>query len=468
LTGKWKLRLTNEASAGRRRILQISTGDLFGGAERVAWNLFRAYRAQGHSSWLAVGRKRSNDPDVLVLNDLSERSIPSDIVGAIGRGVARLDGKIRGAYLASAWLHAMERGVRAPFDKAFGFEDFNYPVTKKLPKLLDGHVDIVHCHNLHGSYFDLRVLPQLSHQLPTILTLHDAWLLSGHCAHSFECERWKTGCGQCPDLNIYPSLRRDGTAHNWRRKRAIYDASNLFVATPCHWLMKRVEASMLGPAIKEARVIPNGVDTDLFRPAVDRASIRDRLGIPRSACVLLFVANGIRNNRWKDYATLRAAVHELARDNINSPLVFIGLGENSPPEVIGEARVEFIPFTTNHSDVVPYFQIADVYIHAAHAEAFPNTILEALACGTPVVATATGGISEQVDNGVTGFIVKQNNVEDIVRHIRMLAVDESLWKRLSYAALTVARRKFDLKLQRDAYLSWYENLLVGNFRSQRH
>jgi hypothetical protein len=54
-----------------------------------------------------------------------------------------------------------------------------------------------------------------------MLTLHDAWLLSGHCAHSFDCQRWKTGCGECPDLDVYPASPRDATACNWRRKREI-------------------------------------------------------------------------------------------------------------------------------------------------------------------------------------------------------------------------------------------------------
>ena len=109
--------------------------------------------------------------------------------------------------------------------------------------------------------------------MPTVLTLHDAWLLSGHCAHSFDCERWKTGCGECPDLTIEPAIRRDATADNWVRKRDIYARSRLYVATPSPWLMGRVEQSMLAPAVEQARVIPNGVDLSVFRPA-DKRSIR--------------------------------------------------------------------------------------------------------------------------------------------------------------------------------------------------
>src|SRR5439155_11546406 len=118
--------------------------------------------------------------------------------------------------------------------------------------------DLVHCHNLHAKYFDLRVLPWLSRQVPVVLTLHDAWMLSGLCCHSFDCERWRTGCGQCPHLTLYPTIYPgipDATHLNWKRKRKIYRRSRLYVATPSRWLMQKVKQSILAPAVIEARVI---------------------------------------------------------------------------------------------------------------------------------------------------------------------------------------------------------------------
>src|SRR5262249_10828825 len=144
-------------------------------------------------------------------------------------------------------------------------------------------IDIVHAHNLHGYYFDLRILPELSGKIPLVLTLHDAWLLSGHCAHSFDCMRWQIGCGQCPDLSIYPPIKRDATSFNWRRKQQIFAQSKLYITTPSEWLMRRAQASILAPAIQDARVIPNGVDLGIFRPSRDRDKMRYRLGLSRSS-----------------------------------------------------------------------------------------------------------------------------------------------------------------------------------------
>ena len=255
--------------------------------------------------------------------------------------------------------------------------------------------NIVHCHNLHGGYFDLRVLPRLSREVPVVATLHDAWLLSGHCAHSFDCERWRSGCGHCPDLSIYPPLKHDGTAYNWRRKQRIFAKSRLYVATPSAWLMRKVEESILAAGIVESRVIPNGVDLGTFRPG-DRARARAMLNIPADARVILFTGYGIRRNIWKDYETMRAAISRVAEQLRGENVLFIGLGEESPPERLQSAEFRFVGYVSDGEEVARYYQAADMYIHAAKVDTFPNSVLEALACGIPVVATAVGGIPEQV------------------------------------------------------------------------
>jgi len=106
----------------------------------------------------------------------------------------------------------------AAWQQRLGYEDFAYLGTKHLLTLLSTMPDIIHCHNLHGDYFELTPLPWLSRQRPVVLHLHDAWLLSGHCAHAHTCTGWQTGCGACPYLQTYPAVPRDNTAANWQRK----------------------------------------------------------------------------------------------------------------------------------------------------------------------------------------------------------------------------------------------------------
>jgi glycosyltransferase involved in cell wall biosynthesis len=441
-------------------ILQVNTEAVAGGAGKVALNLSKEYKQRGYKSWLAVDHNRGEDSEALLvpmLPDGDHRNRWARVWLKIADSLSTSAGRVRGVEKLRNWL----RYLAEPWlllDIGRGHEDFNFPGTWQLLELPPERPDILHCHNLHGGYFDLRALPWLSHQIPTILTLHDAWLLSGHCAHSFDCERWKMSCGNCPDLTIYPGIRRDATSYNWQRKRQIFERSQLYVATPSHWLMGMVKQSILAPAIKEARVIPNGVDLSIFHPA-NKQAVRTALNIPPHALILLFVAYGIRRNIWKDWETLRSVIALVAERLCEKDVFFIALGEDAPAEQIGRASIRFIPYQMDPRIIARYYQAADVYVHAAKAEAWGLTVTEALACGTPVVATAVGGVTEQVENGETGFLVASKDVKAMATHIIGLLTDETHHHQLGQNAAQIARERFDLNRQVDDYLEWYQRIV---------
>jgi glycosyltransferase involved in cell wall biosynthesis len=443
----------------RIRILQVSTSDGRGGAEKVAYNLHRAYLARGYPAWLAVGYKRMDDDHVLIIPNDAYRSAWARFWLRAGWALDPLVRRVKEAGRLQRWI---SKGVGQPrrlWTILQGHEDLDFPATWRLLDLVPERPDIVHCHNLHGGYFDLRALPWLSRQVPVVLTLHDAWLLSGHCAHSFDCERWKTGCGQCPDLSIYPAVKRDATAYNWRRKRDIYAQSRLYVATPSRWLMRKVEQSMLAPAVQEARVIPNGIDLSVFRTAADRGAVRAALGLPQDAKILLFAANGIRRSLWRDFEMMRSAVARVAERMGGQSVLFLALGEDAVPERIGRATVQFVPYQKDPKVVARYYQASDVYVHAARADTFPNTVLEALACGTPVVATAVGGIPEQVGEGRTGFLVSPGDADGMASRIVAILEGEDLRGRLIREAVRQAQERFGLERQVGEYFLWYHDIL---------
>jgi len=439
------------------RVVQLSSSDTIGGAARVAWNLSQVYRCSGHRSWLAVGHEHGGDPDVLLIPNDESRSWWARSWLSAGRLMTPFIGTVRGAGRLSqlmTWIGQPLRHVR----RLRGWEDFDFPGTWRLSDLTPEEPDIVQCHNLHGWYFDLRVLPWLSRRVPVVLTLHDAWLFSGHCAHSFECERWKIGCGRCRDLTIYPAIKRDATAYNWRRKRDIYTGSRLYVITPSQWLMDKAQRSVLASGIVEAKVIPNGVDLSIFHPA-DRRAAREALKLPTEAKVVLFAANGIRRNVWKDYETMRMALAQISEHWEGEDILFLALGDDAPPEYLGKARVQFVPYQKCPALVAKFYQAADIYIHAARADTFPNTVLEALACGTPVVATAVGGIPEQVDDGQTGFLTPPGDPNAMATMIAQLLEDDCLRLTFGHQAANMARQRFDLNRQAEDYLNWYYEIL---------
>ena len=460
-------------------IVQVSTVELNGGAAWVAWQLFNEYRRRGLNSYLAVGKKLTSDPDVQEISGaVPVRSWPHRLASLASAVDARAGGP---SALGKALRHLATPSHR--IHRRLGIEDFGFPGSTRFTDLFPHHPEVIHCHNLHGQfedadgYFDLRALASLSKRFPLILTLHDSWPFTGHCAHSLGCERWRTGCGTCPDLTIYPGVRRDATAWNWRRKQRIYRRSSLFLATPSQWLMEKAKRSILGPAIRDARVIPNGVNVAAFHPG-DQGNARRAIGLPLDAVVLLSAAVGLRDSVFKDFATLRRATHLVAESVPERQVVLVALGDESPTEQLGRATIRFFPHTLATTAVATHYRAADVYVHAAKVDTFPNTVLEALACGVPVVATSVGGIPEQVrslhdpaianvvDQGrsfspdeATGLLVTAGDAKAFADSVHILLDNEELRARLGDNAVRDARVRFDLEKQVSSYLSWYKELI---------
>ncbi|MBI2060101.1 MAG: glycosyltransferase [Nitrospirae bacterium] len=451
------------------RILSLSPEDGRGGAEQIALLLHRAYKAEGYDARLAVGRKTSSAEDTLALPHDPYRTPWARFLLHAAARMRRVNGA--GGFPRRA-VKAMAEPIRTA-RMLLGHEDFQYPASGGLLDLFPDRPSILHAHNLHGSYFDLRALPLLSSRIPTVVTLHDAWLLSGHCAHSFDCERWKTGCGKCPDLNIYPSIRRDATAYNWRRKSRLFETCRLFVATPCRWLMDKVEHSMLQQAVAEKLVIPNGIDLDVFRPG-DKQQARHVLGLSRDAVIVLYTGRGIRDSVWRDYAMLVESLRAFSGRH-EKDVLFLAVGEERPDESVGRIRMRFPPFEPDPVKLVHYYRAADVYVQPSRADTFPTSVLEALACGTPVIATAVGGIPEQVrslgvgsnpsnlklntQNSATGILTEKNDAEAFAGAMNTLVGNRELRLALSENAHRDAADRFDIRKQAGAYVTWFREIL---------
>jgi glycosyltransferase involved in cell wall biosynthesis len=435
-------------------ILQVNTADRGGGAEGSARALFAAYRQRGHSSWLTVGQKSSADPDVF---ELPRPPLPA----WPGRWLQHLAERLRRGAAGRPWAPGLARRLDLLADPARradwrrGIEDFNFPGTARLLELCPAPPDIVHCHNLHGGYFDLRELPSLSHRVPLILNLRDAWLLTGHCGYPIDCQRWHHGCGHCPDLRRYPGIRRDASAENWRRKADLFARSRLYVTAPSEWLLSCARESTL--AAVEYRMIPNGIDLTTFRPG-DRKAARNRFHLDPGAPVVMFAAAS-RRNVYKDPEAMNAAIRALAATPRTGPApVFLCVGTRAPAAGLRNFDLRCVPFLADPAALADCYRAADVFIHTARAEAFGKTVTEAMACGTPVVAAAVGGITEQFQDGVEGFLTPPGNADTLAARAADLLSNPTLRLACATAAAHRARR-YDVITQVDRFLAWYEEIL---------
>lgn len=437
-------------------VVQVNTRDDRGeDAVRTAWALHRAYRQFGIDAWMAVGQKFSIDPNVLEIPNEESRPKYAKVALDISCRIQLLNYHYRSLWrlgLMLKWL--VEPGRYRHINR--GIEDFYYPGTWRILDIYPERPDVIHCHNLWG-YFDLRVLPWLSRELPIILTLHDDWLFSGHCKNSLGCERYKIGCGQCPYPESPYPVERDATDYNLRQKKKILARSRLYVASPSRWMLDRVNRSILADAVAESRVIPYGVDISVFYP-VDKHIAEARLKIGPSTKVILSATIPAKKNVREDYQTIRSALKELSKQLPDTEVLVIAFGEPAPSERIGKIEIRFICYPKNPEIAAGYYQAADVYVHADSCCVFPLAVLEALASGVPVVATAAGGVPEQIEDGYSGYLISPGDVNAMVLRLHQLLADETLRQRMSRQAAETAACNFNLQRQVNDYLNWYEEL----------
>jgi glycosyltransferase involved in cell wall biosynthesis len=443
------------------RILQVNTADEAGGAERVMMSLHGLWSELGHSSDVAVGVRRGTDQHVRQLSG-------SSTVRRVGRRLQELSAgaQRRGWPQLARVFHSLAQCTRP--DLLLGHEDFGCNGVREILSAAPKAPDVLQLHNLHGGYFNLSSLPAICERLPVVITLHDAWLFSGHCAHGIDCDRWRTGCGDCPDLSIYPAIRRDATASNWKRKAKTFARCQLNVITPCRWLLDRARQSLIWPSVVQHVVIPNGVNLNIFRPG-QRLAARREIGIPDELPVVMFAANGIRANPFKDFVTLRACL-ELLGAALQKPLLALAIGDSPRTEQIGSVTLRFVDYQQDIKSMARFYAAADLYLHLAKVDTFPTTVIEAMATGLPVVASDVGGIAEQVrcawlprndreSDLPTGLLVPAGRPDLAMVAVRSLLEQKTLNHELGRNGRTVAEQEYCVRQQAQRYLAFYRSIL---------
>jgi len=436
-------------------VIHINYSNGPGGASRLCSTLHETILSKGYSSEIHVGKKYTDSKTVVEIKNDRYRNAWARTWLFLAKAGTAYKGSIPGLRWSSKYVLPYIALPGKLMALLLGKEYLSYPGTYHILDEASFIPSILHLHNLHGNYFDIRAIPMLSSLVPTVVTLHDAWMLAGHCAHSFDCSKWKTGCIGCNYLDTPPRIRRDGASSNWQMKKDIYKRSNLSLVCPSNWLASKVRESILMESCNNLTVIPNGVDVKQYKPG-NMEDARRKHDLPQDAFLVGFAANTIRKSAWKDYDTMKKAVAIAGKNIQDRKLMFVALGENAPAESAGAADIVFMPY---REDIVSVYQAMDVYIHAAKAEVWGLTITEALASGKPVVATSVGGIPEQIVDGKTGFLVPAGDAAALAERLVLLEKSPNLVRSMGQAARVDAVAKFSKERMVESYIELYQNIL---------
>lgn len=421
------------------RVLQINTNDIRGGAAQVANSIHKELIGYGHGSFMYVDQKFSQDENVIT----GTRKYGTSFLSLISK-------KIIGKDLPSFIILSSRDLLRKLI--ANDIEGFNYEFILASEEYQ--YADVVHLHNLHGNFFHLPMLVNMSQEKKLIWTLHDMWTFTGHCAHSYDCERWQTGCGKCPYLRIYPALMWDNTKTLLNKKEEIYTRLKLNIVSPSLWLKEKIKKSILQRF--PVNHIPNGIDIKIFK-SQDKNKARKELDLPKNKKIICFIADGGAQSGFKGWEYTRNLI-TFYRSNQN--ILFLCLGNKQTEKREKRGNVWYQNYISDQNELAKYYSASDIFLFTSLAENFPLVILEAMSCGTPIVSFDVGGVKEAVIHKENGYIAKYKDINNLkcgINYIFNLGTEEL--KAISNRSRTRVENNFSLKIMIYNYLKLYEKIL---------
>lgn len=305
--------------------------------------------------------------------------------------------------------------------------------------------DVIHIHWVNHAFLrpeDLVGLSKLGK--PIVWTFHDSNAFTGGCHVRYSCDHFENECGNCP---ILKNESPDDQSHKiWKRKQKAYRQLDFSIVAPSRWMHDSIRRSSL---LRNARVevIPNTLETGIFRPW-DKKTARKELGLSEDKFIMLSGFMPSRKDLHKGTPYLLEALQILIDkglvDKKNVELIIFGNKDtaNVPDFAVSTT---FLGTISDDEKLSICYSAADVFLTPSLEDNLPNTVMESLSCGTPVVAFTTGGIPDMVTHLENGYLATYKSSDDFANGISWVYQQHDR-NRLNKAARQAVMTRFSEKV----------------------
>lgn len=412
------------------KALLINTYDIQGGAARAAYRLHQGLKYMGVNSQMLVHEKSSDDKTVFAPKI------------ALFQGIARAKKTVDGLPL---------KVYRQRSNASYSLGCLP---DRIVPKVNQINPDIINLHWINAGFMQIETIAKLNR--PLVWTLHDMWAFTGGCHYSGDCEGYLKSCGGCPQLSS--SKKWDLSSWIWQRKAKVLRDLNLTIVTPSNWLANCARASSLFKDL-QIEVIPNGVDTQRYRP-INKIVARELLNLPQDKQLILFGAIQATSDTRKGFNLLKSALESLSNSGWKDKLEVAIFGASRPenPPDFG-FKAHYLGICNDDIFLALIYSAADVFVLPSTEENLANTVMESIACATPCVAFNIGGTSDMIEHEINGYLAQPFKVEDLAQGIAWILDNKERYEKLSYYAREKAEQNFTQQIQARRYLAVFNGII---------
>ncbi len=416
----------NEIDHGLLRVLSVNDYDLVN-KRFNGYDIKERLKDYGIESKFIVWKKRSKDP----------------AVKQIGWG----------------YHNNIIRTAIKMFERCLGVQNIFQPYALRL--LIHGWYDeteIVHFHLIHNELISLWSIPKICREKKVVWTVHDPWLVTGHCIHPLDCQKWRSECLECSRLRT-PKITYIDMAHAMcLLKRKIVQSSNIHFIVASEWMKNILEESPVTKG-EDITVIPFGIDLDRFE-GVDRSISRGKLEIEGDSPVITFRSDP------GPYKGTKHAVEAL-RTLKGMDLTILTFGNKMNVEAL-KPLFKVIDFGWAYEEeMTSILGATDVFVMPSVAESFGMMAIEALATGVPVIAFKGTALGEIIEDGVTGRLVEQGDVDGLRSAIEELVSDPKLRREMGENGKRIARERYNIERQAKQTADLYHAVSKGTDAHRR-
>lgn len=413
------------------KVVIVNTFDIHGGAARAAYRLHKALISQGIDSQMLVMHKNSDDYSVVRWYNKLEKAIIKFQLKFHKLPLKFYKNRVKMIF-SPAWL---------PYSS----------IARRINKI---NPDIVHLHWIAGGMMRIEDIAKI--KAPVVWSLHDNWAFTGGCHIKWDCEKYKEVCGACPMLGS--RKENDLSTSVFKRKQKTFSKKNMTIVGLSKWIHECAKSSAL---LKNHRHInlPNPINTNLFKP-FDKKVSREIWNLPKDKKLILFGGLGATGDPNKGFHQLSKALNMLDK-KLDIELVVFGSSQPQNPPEFG-FKTHYLGNLHDDISLVTLYNAGDLTVVPSLQENLCNTIMESLACATPVVAFDVGGNSDMIDHKQNGYLAKPFESEDLTKGMEWVLTTAD-YEVLCQNARQKVIKEFDSVFVAKKYIELYE-LLLGKKR----